>query len=664
MSDVSERLEQMRQAGEQFSLDAVGGFEAIWSAREALVVSPDMPILITLTLDEWSSLPSHDQAAELISAAVEVQDAFALDDIVEDVLSCAEALPDVLDSLSRALARRAQGRDAEAGITLEGLARLALGGWTKPLRLLSQLVDLAGELTETTPIDAPDPVLVQRLVRCLGAAAERWEHEEIPDALKSLLLFEDHEDDVCFELAMVHLHAGLTRTTVEMALPELKKARDWLSRCSRYEDRLDARIFQTSLDALIGFASGQSVAHVSVSELHTLVAEYRLTSLQEEPTWRHPRADATVAWVQLTDRLHALQDLDDAWWDPPALISAMAQVYSAHRTLHLLAPPDLAYSDGVPTPQSTTALPQLLQPRLTSVLAARSDSALFLDRWLAVNADDPDTSGTARSAILDLRELLRTGGESGAPKGDAVDIRAATSALALPHTVGMRLTQLLHEYPDLAQDLNDAGQVVLTSRHPDLSEYFNNTFQSLRRDVERITGISGEAALRVEEVLLFLMRYTRWAIDAETGGALGEPFLRPFTKDEKAPEEVDMAKDLAKRAYTALGASPRWEVKNIGAGRTDIVLFCGAFHLVIECKRELDNPSMDYLASRYTFQPAEYGATDVAVGFLVVLELTAKTRKAQLHQCLRPCPTWSVGRCAGHGEWTVGMDCSGRTVGD
>ncbi|MYT99324.1 hypothetical protein GTY74_19195 [Streptomyces sp. SID8350] len=31
---------------------------------------------------------------------------------------------------------------------------------------------------------------------------------------------------------------------------------------------------------------------------------------------------------------------------------------------------------------------------------------------------------------------------------------------------------------------------------------------------------------------------------------------------------------------------------------------------------------------------------------------------------LRPCPTWSVGRCAGHGEWTVGMDCSGRTVGD
>lgn len=30
---------------------------------------------------------------------------------------------------------------------------------------------------------------------------------------------------------------------------------------------------------------------------------------------------------------------------------------------------------------------------------------------------------------------------------------------------------------------------------------------------------------------------------------------------------------------------------------------------------------------------------------------------------LRPCPTWSVGSCAAHGEWTVGMDRSGRLVG-
>ncbi|QWA25862.1 hypothetical protein KJK32_44270 [Streptomyces sp. JCM17656] len=43
---------------------------------------------------------------------------------------------------------------------------------------------------------------------------------------------------------------------------------------------------------------------------------------------------------------------------------------------------------------------------------------------------------------------------------------------------------------------------------------------------------------------------------------------------------------------------------------------------------------MDYLSARYSVQPAEYGATDIPVGFLVVLDLTPKTRKALLHQCL------------------------------
>ncbi|MFH8452494.1 hypothetical protein ACH4CD_25030, partial [Streptomyces fungicidicus] len=37
---------------------------------------------------------------------------------------------------------------------------------------------------------------------------------------------------------------------------------------------------------------------------------------------------------------------------------------------------------------------------------------------------------------------------------------------------------------------------------------------------------------------------------------------------------------------------------------------------------------------------------------------------ASLASELRPCPTWPVGSCPGHGEWAVGMDCSGRIVGD
>ncbi|MFI8966974.1 hypothetical protein ACIGO8_33245 [Streptomyces sp. NPDC053493] len=635
MSEVSARLEALRETDSIISLESLGGFETILSEREELLGSSDMPLVISVLLDEWPTLPSPDQAASLITEAIAAQDAFALEDIVDDTLSCAEALPALAAPLSRALGHRAQGEDAEAGIALEGLTRLALGGWTRALRLRGQLVEQAGELAEAAASAPPDPVMIQRLVRCLGAAAERWEDEEIPDALEALLVFEDYEDDICFELGMTHLRAGLTQEAVENVLPELRSARDWLSRCSRYEDRLDALIFQTALDALLAFTAGQAVSDALIHQLHSLVLAYRLNSLNEQPTWRQPRADATVTWVQLADRLHALQDLDSAWWDPPALISSMAQVYSAHRTLHLLAAPDIPYKDDVPPPTQTAALPHLLQPRLASTLAARGDSAAFLDRWLAVNADNPETTEEARSAIVELQQALRSGGDAELPKGGLIDVRDATSALALPTDVGERLTAMLQRHPGLAHDLNNAGRIALNARNPDRSDYFNTIYRNLRSEIERISGVSGEPALRVEEVLLFLMRYTRWAIDTETGGATGEPFLRPFKKDEAAPEEVDMAKDLAKRGYTALSTTPLWEVKNIGSGRTDVVLFFGAFRLVIECKRELDHASIDYLASRYSYQPAEYGATDINVGFLVVLELTPKTRHAQLHQCLK-----------------------------
>ncbi|GAA3543604.1 hypothetical protein [Streptomyces osmaniensis] len=331
------------------------------------------------------------------------------------------------------------------------------------------------------------------------------------------------------------------------------------------------------LDALLSFTAGNVISGAVAEELRNLVMEYRLASLHDRPTWRQPRADATTAWVQLTDRLCALHSLHEPWWDPPALISAIARAYSAHRTIHLLVPPDVPYRKEPPEPGGATALPHLLQPRVVSALTAKGDSSAFLGRWLSLHADDPNTSEEARTAVRELQELLHTGGGPEGPKGPDVQLDAVTSALALPATVRDRLTELLRREPALADDLNKSGRAVLAGRASEVSDYANGILRELREDIDRITGLSGEAALRVDELLLFLVRYARWSIEAETGGALGEAFLRPFTKDEEAPEEVDMAKDLAKRLYTSLSTSPRWEVKNLGAGRTDIVLFYGAF---------------------------------------------------------------------------------------
>ncbi|MET8209572.1 hypothetical protein ABZT51_26715 [Streptomyces sp. NPDC005373] len=634
MSQVLARLEALREADSELTLDALGGMEAIQADREVLLASPEMPLLVSVLLQEWPQLPTLDQAAALIVESIPVQDAFALEDILDDTLSCPEALPLLALPLSRALRRRADGENAEAGIALEALTRLALGGWIRSLQVRSRLVEQAADLVDGAGGPDPDPVLIQRVVRALGAVAEVWDDAEVPSVLESLLVLEGFEDDIAFELAMLHMRTGLAEDTMDSALPPLRRAREWLSRCGIYEDRLDARIFHAALDALLSFTAGNTIAGPALEELHSMVVEYRLAGLHERPTWRQPRADATAAWVQLTDRLYALHVLHEPWWDPSALISAIARAYSAHRTIHLLVPPDVPYADELPEPGGATALPHLLQPRLVTALTAKGDSSAFLDRWLSLHSEDANTSEDARTAVRELQELLHAGGGSEAPKGIEIELGAVTSALALSAPVRDRLTVLLRNEPGLADELNKSSRAVLAGRESEVSEYANSTLRKLREDIDRITSLSGEAALRVDELLLFLVRYTRWSIEAETGGALGEPFLRPFTKDEEAPEEVDMAKHLAGRLYTSLSTSPRWEVKNLGAGRTDIVLFYGAFHLVIECKRELKNASMDYLSARYSVQAAAYGATDLPVGFLVVLDLTPKPRKVQLDQCL------------------------------
>jgi hypothetical protein len=634
VSRVRAQLEALREADSDLTLDALGGLGAIVAEREELVASDEMPLLVSILLQEWPQLSTPEQAAALIIESVPVQEAFALDDILDDALSCPEALPLLAVPLSRALRRRADSGTAEAGIALEALTRLALGGWIRSLQVRSQLVEQAADLAEGGRGADIDPVLIQRVIRALGAVAEIWDDAEVPSVLESLLALESHEDDIAFELAMLHMRTGLAEDTLDDAVPPLRQAREWLSRCIRYEDRVDAHIFHGALDALLSFTAGNAVSGPAVEDLHNQVLEYRLTGLHERPTWRQPRADATTAWVQLTDRLHALHDLDEPWWEPSALISSMARAYSAHRTIRLLVPPDVPYNDEPPKPGDATALPQLLQPRIVGSLAAKGDSSALLDRWLSFHSKDPNTSEDARTAVRELQELLHAGGGSEGPKGPEVELGAVTSALALSAPMRDRLTVLLRNEPGLAEDLNKSSRAVLAGREAEVSEYANSTFQELRKEIDRITGLSGEAALRVDELLLFLMRYTRWSIEVETGGALGEPFLRPFTKEEDAPEEVDMARDLARRLYTSLSTSPRWEVKNLGSGRTDIVLFYGAFYLVIECKRELKNASMDYLSARYSVQPAEYGATDIPVGFLVVLELTPKARNALLHQCL------------------------------
>ncbi len=64
------------------------------------------------------------------------------------------------------------------------------------------------------------------------------------------------------------------------------------------------------------------------------------------------------------------------------------------------------------------------------------------------------------------------------------------------------------------------------------------------------------------------------------------------------------------------------EPQNIGGGRPDIIFAFNEFRFVIELKRELVDATKQSLG-KYLRQPAAYQAADIAVGMLIVLDLSS-----------------------------------------
>ncbi len=64
------------------------------------------------------------------------------------------------------------------------------------------------------------------------------------------------------------------------------------------------------------------------------------------------------------------------------------------------------------------------------------------------------------------------------------------------------------------------------------------------------------------------------------------------------------------------------EAQHIAAGRIDLMFTFDGFQFVIELKREQDNGTREGL-SAYLRQAGAYQATNIAIGMLIVLDLTA-----------------------------------------
>lgn len=116
-----------------------------------------------------------------------------------------------------------------------------------------------------------------------------------------------------------------------------------------------------------------------------------------------------------------------------------------------------------------------------------------------------------------------------------------------------------------------------------------------------------------------MIRFLAFCLNAQRGGAASHTayLFNP------GATEGELQQHLIEWFHGACGFTNLIvEAQQIGAGRIDLLLTFDAFRFVIELKREEDDATHNGL-SAYLRQEAAYQATDIALGMLVVLDLTA-----------------------------------------
>lgn len=406
------------------------------------------------------------------------------------------------------------------------------------------------------------------------------------------------------------------------------------------EDRVDARIMASAVEMLttqlITHPDGSALGGVQAVEQLTHSAEELPADVREHTLgyagldhWRGARLDAEVAWASLARDVAATAAAltQTSWYTAARTHERVLAAYQATRCVQVLAKEN-----------DLTGLRKLLAPRITAGIAASAallthleDHVRALETRRTIEPKTADLS-ESRAAELDAARTLleaacaqfgQTGGELPKQSGAL----RATRHNHLPHLNALLpdgdiLTWLMAEAPDATRAIETAlANAADTSSTAD-SLVISEIFAKCRRQLADCTDYRDDVRQAVDEFLLHLLRFAHSRAQ-RTRSRRGAAYLyRPDALEKDLADDLDeflAASDLGYRVHI--------EVRDIGGGRVDLAAFYERFTLVCELKREDTDVSVD-AQRRHLLQAAAYQDSDVAVGFLLVLDQRARTGPA------------------------------------
>lgn len=640
-------------------LERLGGWPAIEALAPRLTNSPLLtPVLALVGRDVSTSAPETEEVRAAVASLVEavtastdpLQFAQGLEEFCgnQDLLAIGGA---DLASRCLALAQPPQPEEGEAvpsaakvsrhADALETYVRLSIGGQASEYKLFSLLEDV----TEPQPRR-----YAQAILRSIGAAYDRWQVDDrIVDVISILTgvkpprytttpseavvarnreYSQDIASDASWTSANIEMVRAFRAPSATDANTYLGLAVEALSSAKAQDEREDVEALDGALRLLRAFMDDQaghstearSAAdwELDLAEVHALAQraqQFAVTGYGLNQ-WSGDRKQLVLTgWARLARDLAWLRDrLDrDSLYDAAVILDDLLQIYSASHAYELTH-----HADGIDVIRS------VMRPAVAGGFAARAglmrnlhDHIEFLERHIETSDGDTTRHEQRLAAALALQETARTCLQT-APGPPGKDMTQAAA------TLPPLLAELLGRHDGLAEALAGIDPTILRELNTDLADIRDSTaldhdlvITEVRKEMLHALApcpdFKGEVAQSVQVVLDQLIRFISRRMNTQQSS---KDYL---FKDDA--DEHDLHSDLYDWfCQGPLSGITNVEVQEVGAGRVDIQISFPGFHLYLELKAD-DTMVPVENKTTYIKQTVTYQATDVRIGFLVVLRL-------------------------------------------
>jgi hypothetical protein len=594
-------LERLRRASPTARLDDVadvGGESELYRAGDDIADSDAFDVAAHMLTDAWPQVDQAPAAGLLLAGLGRTPDPLAfrhaLDHVLEHpdvVVALGGRLNDVL--LQRA-AQRSDARQAHIAVdALDGAIRLTLAGSTRPFRLL----DLMSSVT-VEEIDTFAEAAARRLGVIYLHVPEPSARDAARDTLQRLADHPAARGDAHHELGATWLVDALEADTPDAVESGLRQARREFSAAINADaERVDAQLYASAIDGVLALVEQRPAAEVQQAAAD--VEALALTRIAWRASSRLNRwlGDTTAAeqeWWMVTAAFAAAADelTDDVWMTAATSLEAIARAHRATRIARVL-------------PGDAPGLSAVIEPRISVAFIRHSYRMQQLQRWADEIRDQTDLA----AAAAELQEVVDD------PKGDtATRIAELRAAATEPDQVDRILA-------GLQADEQAALERRLHTLDGEDSVLSNPAAARVRSDIRAaLAGAAdygGTTRLLLDRIVDTTIAYIDSRQNVQPSGAFA--YLA-------APNALEESVHLDYYHYlsaTPLGDIVQIESAHIGGGRADVLFTYGGTRIVAEIKRDA-NPTAVGRLDPYLNQAGLYQTSNVALGLLIVLDLSAK----------------------------------------